>query len=80
MVNKLVTTIGRSVAKRTGSKLIEKINRPFEMLNQEVFGVKPLNVGERETLKCLQNSHNSRDYCKKVGDKVRNNYRKTGNY
>ena len=80
MVNKLITTISRGVAKKTGSKLVEKVSRPFEKLNQEVFGIKPLNIGERETVRCLQNRHNSSDFCKKVGNKVRDNYRKTGNY
>lgn len=46
----------------------------------ETVGIKTLNVGERETVKCLQNPHNSIQKCKSVGDRARKAYHKTGQY
>lgn len=84
MVNKLVTTAGKYVAKKIGSKALDKaietVSSPYRKSKQAVFGFKPLNVGERETVKCLQNPHNSLQHCKSVGDSVRKTYHKTGKY
>ncbi len=84
MVNKLVTTAGMYAAKKIGSKTLDKaietVSAPYRKGKQAVFGFKPLNVGERETVKCLQNPHNSLQHCKSVGDSVRKTYHKTGKY
>lgn len=61
-------------------KQYKKISEPYERLKRKAFGIKPLNVGERETIKCLQNPHNSSSYCKSVGNTVRKTYHKTGKY
>lgn len=84
MITKTIPTIGRYAAKKIGNKAIDKavqkIDEPYKKLKYEAFAIKPLNVGEKETIKCLQNPHNSLDYCKSVGDKVRKTYHKTRKY
>lgn len=84
MVNKTVSTIGKYVAKKVGNKTfdkaIQKISKPYEKLKREAFSIKPLNVGESETIKCLQNPRNSSSYCKSVGNTARKTYQKTGKY
>lgn len=84
MASKAVLTIGQYAAKKIGNKTIDKaiqkISKPYERLKREAFGVKPLNVGERETIKCLQNPHNSSSFCKSVGNTTRKTYHKTGKY
>ena len=76
MVNKLVTTAGMYAAKKIGSKTLDKaietVSAPYRKGNQAVFGVKPLNVGERETVKCFQNPHNILQYCKSGGSNMLN--------
>lgn len=84
MVNKLVTTAGMYAAKKIGSKTfdkaIETVSNPYRKGKQAVFGIKPLNVGEREVIRCLQNPQNTIQHCKSVGDSVRRAYHKTGKY
>ncbi len=84
MVNKIITSVGRYAVKKVGGKavdkFIEKSSEPYRKLKRAAFQIKPLNVGERETIKCLRNPKNSLDYCKSVGDKARRTYRKTGKY
>lgn len=84
MTNKLITMAGKYAAKKvrnkTVNKAMEKISEPYEKFKKEVFGIKPLNVGERETIKCLQNRHNTLDYCKNIGNKVRKAYQKSVKY
>ena len=84
MASKAISTIGKYAAKKIGNKTfdkaIQKISEPYERLKRKTFGIKPLNVGERETIKCLQNPHNSLSYCKSVGNTVRKTYHKTGKY
>ena len=80
MVNKMVTSVGKFVARKAGSKTAEKTFDSYEKLNRAAYGIKPLNVGEKETIRCLQNPHNSLNYCKSVGAKAGNTYRKTGKY
>lgn len=84
MASKATSTIGKYVAKKIGNKTfdkaIQKISEPYERLKRKAFGIKPLNVGERETIKCLQNPHNCSSYCKSVGNTVRKTYHKTGKY
>ncbi len=84
MVNKIVTRAAKYALKRTknrvANKVAEKVIEPYERMNRRLFGISDLNVGERETINCLQNPHNSLDYCKSVGNKVRRKYRKTGTY
>ena len=76
MVNKAVKVI----AKKSGSKALEKISDSYGKFNKSIFGIRPLNVGERETVQCLQNPHNSLERCKSLGDKARIKYQKTGKY
>lgn len=84
MVNKLVTTAGKYAAKKIGSKALEKAFDTYGNFKRkavnETVGIKTLNVGERETVKCLQNPHNSIQKCKSVGDSARKAYHKTGQY
>ncbi len=84
MVNKLATSVGRYAVKKIANKFldkaVERISKPYERLKREVFGIKPLNVGEKELIQCLQNKKNSSNYCKSVGEKVRKVYHKTGKY
>ena len=84
MASKAISTIGKYAAKKIGNKTfdkaIQKISEPYERLKRKAFGIKALNVGERETIKCLQNPHNSSSYCKSVGNTVRKTYHKTGKY
>ncbi len=84
MASKTNLKIGKYAAKKIGNKTfdkaIQKISEPYERLKRKTFGIKPLNVGERETIKCLQNPHNSSSYCKSVGNTVRKTYHKTGKY
>ena len=84
MVNKIVTRAAKYALKRTknrvANKVAEKVIEPYERMNRRLFGISDLNVGERETINCLQNPHNSLDYCKSVGNNVRRKYRKTGTY
>lgn len=84
MASKAIATIGgyiaQKVSNKTVDKAMQKISKPYERLKREIFGIKPLNVGEKETIKCLQNPNNSTYYCKSVGDIARKNYHKTGKY
>ena len=84
MASKAISTIGKYAAKKIGNKTIDKavqkISEPYERLKREAFGIKPLNVGERETMKCLQNPRNSSSYCKSFGNTARKTYHKTGKY
>ena len=84
MTNKAISKIGKYAAKKIGKKTIDKaiqkISKPYERLKREVFGIKPLNIGEKETIKCLQNPNNSLNYCKSVGNTARKAYHKTGKY
>ena len=80
MINKIATSVGKFVAKKTGNKAVEKISEPYEKLNRTAYGIRPLNVGEEETIKCLQNPRNSLSNCKSVGTAARRIYQKTGKY
>lgn len=84
MASKAISTIGRYAAKKIGKKTIDKaiqkIDKSYERLKHEAFGIKPLNIGERETINCLQNPRNSSSYCKSVGNDARKIYHKTGKY
>ncbi len=84
MASKAILTVGKYAAKKIGNKTIDKtiqkMNESYERLKREAFGIKPLNVGERETIKCLQNPRNSSNYCKSVGNASRKSYHKTGKY
>lgn len=84
MASKAITTIGgyiaQKVSNKTVDKAMQKISKPYERLKREIFGIKPLNVGEKETIKCLQNPNNNASYCKSVGDKARKTYHQTGKY
>ena len=84
MVNKLATSVGRyavkKIANKSLDKAVERISKPYERLKREVFGIKPLNVGEKELIQCLQNKKNSSNYCKSVSEKARKVYHKTGKY
>ena len=83
-VNKIITSVGRYAVKKVVGKavdkFIEKSSEPYRKLKRAAFQIKPLNVGERETIQCLRNPKNSLDYCKSVGDKARITYRKTSKY
>ena len=84
MVNKLIVSAGKYAAKKLGNKALEKSfdfygNTKRKAINETVW-LKPLNVGERETIECLKNPRNSLDYCKSMGNKARKSYRKTGKY
>ena len=68
------------ISEKAVDKFIEKSSEPYRKLKRAAFQIKPLNVGERETIQCLRNPKNSLDYCKSVGDKARRTYRKTGKY
>ncbi|MBQ8870698.1 MAG: hypothetical protein IJ019_04910 [Alphaproteobacteria bacterium] len=76
MVNKLIVKAGKYAAKKLGNKALEKAFEPYEKINKTAYGIRPLNIGERETIECLQNPRNSLDYCKSVGNKVRKKYHK----
>lgn len=76
MVSKIVTTAGKYAAKKLGNKALEKAFEPYEKINKTAYGIRPLNVGERETIECLKNPRNSLDYCKSVGNKARKKYHK----
>lgn len=84
MASKAISKIGRYATKKVGNKTIDKaiqkISKPYERLKREVFGIKTLNVGEKETIKCLQNPNTNVSYCKSVGDKARKTYHQTGKY
>lgn len=84
MIGKIVTTTGKFVAKKTGMKVLEKTFDTYGNLKRKTInntiGGKPLNVGERETIKCLQSPHNSLKRCKAVGAAARRAYLKTGKY
>lgn len=84
MASKAISTFGQYAAQKIGNKTIDKaiqkISKPYERLKREAFGIKPLNVGERETIKCLQNPHNRPNDCKSVGNTTRKTYHKTGKY
>ena len=45
MVNKMVTSVGKFVARKAGSKAAEKTFDSYEKLNRAAYGIKPLNVG-----------------------------------
>ena len=57
MASKAISTIGKYAAKKIGNKTfdkaIQKISEPYKRLKRKAFGIKPLNVGERETIKYL---------------------------
>lgn len=75
MVNKIVTKIGKKVAKKTGSKAIKKTSDTIEYFDQRIgWGIKPLNVGEKETIECLKKYPNNLSFCQSIGNKVRDNY------
>lgn len=84
MLNKIVTSVGRYAAKKAGNKVLEKSfdfydNSKRKLINNTVW-VKPLNVGERETIQCLQNPRNRVEYCVSLGNHARRKYQKTGKY
>ena len=55
MASKAISTIGKYAAKKIGNKTfdkaIQKISEPYERLKRKTFGIKPLNVGERNVYK-----------------------------
>lgn len=80
MVNKIVTSAGKFIARKAGSKAAEKTFDSYERVNRAAYGIKPLNIGEKETVRCLQNPRNSLSHCKSVGTATRKAYQKSGKY
>ncbi len=76
MVSKIVTTAGKYAAKNLAIRLWKKHLNHTKKINKTAYGIRPLNVGERETIECLKNPRNSLDYCKSVGNKARKKYHK----
>ena len=75
MVNKIVSTAGKFIAKKSGKALGNKIFDTFDYLNERIAtGSKPLNIGENETLDCYKKYPNDSSHCNKIGDKIRENY------
>lgn len=84
MVSKLISTVGKYAAKKIGNKVLENTFDSYDNIKRKVInnsiGIKPLNVGERETIECLKNRRNSAEFCRSVGNAARKAYRKTGKY
>jgi hypothetical protein len=75
MVNKIVTTVGKFIAKKSGKSLGNKISDTFDYVNERIgMGSKPLNIGENETLDCYKKYPNDVYRCNKIGDKIREEY------
>ena len=84
MVSKIVTSVGRYAIKKIGNKTMEKAwddygNMKRKIIN-ETLGVKPLNVGEDEEMACYRQYPNDTTRCRAVGDRIRDEYRRTGKY
>lgn len=84
MVSKIITTAGRyavkKISNKTINKVVEKINEPFAAFNREILGIKPLNVGEDEEMACYRQYPNDTTRCRAVGDRIREEYHRTGKY
>ena len=83
MVNKIVTMGAKFAAKKIGNKALEKLSDTYDNIHRKVylntFGPKPLNVGEREYIDCLQTSGN-KSQCRNAAQKAVRQYHKTGKY
>ena len=84
MVSKIVTSVGRYAIKKIGNnainKIVEKIDETFAAFNREILSIKPLSVGEDEEMACYRQYPNDTTRCRAVGDRIREEYRRTGKY
>lgn len=81
MMNKIAQTALRTVARQTGSTLLQKTMWPLERLDKEWRGGRPLNVGEDASMRCYRAMPNeSTGFCRKVMEHEINSYRRTGTY
>lgn len=82
-MNKIIKELGKIALKKVKNKSVnkamEKASETYKKIKNEVLGIKTLNVGEKETIKCFKNSRNSVSKCKNIGNKVRKNYHKNKN-
>ncbi len=69
----------KKVKNKSINKVMEKASETYKKIKNEAFGIKTLNVGEKETIKCLKNSRNSVSKCKDIGNKARKSYHKNKN-
>ena len=81
MMNKIAQVAFKTVAKKTGSTILQKAVWPLEKLDKEWSGGRPLNVGEDESMRCYRAMpKDSTGFCKKIMEYEANKYRKTGKY
>ena len=75
MVNKLVTFAAKKAGGKTFEKTIEKASDTYDYIKDRIrWGIKPLNIGEDESLECYRKYPNDKTRCKALGDKIRDNY------
>ena len=81
MLNKIAQAALKTVAKKTGSTVLQKAIWPLERLDKEWSGGRILNVGEDESMRCYRIMPNdSTGFCKKVMEYEIKKYHKTGKY
>ena len=82
-MNKIIQEVGKTALKKVKNKSVnkamEKASETYKKIKNEAFGIKTLNIGKKETIKCLKNSRHSVSKCKDIGNKVRKNYHKNKN-
>ena len=85
MINKIATTVASFALRNVGNtaidKTVQKFNEPYRQFKQEIFGIKPLNVGEDKSMRCYKAMpYDSTGFCQKVFEYEINKYHKTGKY
>lgn len=83
MLDKIAIAGIRFAAKKARNtffdKMAQKSFEPYERFKREVYGVNPLNVGEREFIDCMRRLNNQQQ-CEKVMRNAIEQYYKTGKY
>ncbi len=75
MVNYIATKIGKKVAKKAGGKALKKTFDTLEYIDERIgWGVKPLNIGEKETVECYKQYPKDPKRCQALGNKKRDEY------
>ena len=85
MMNKIATGVAsfalRKIGNATIDKTVQRFNEPYRRFKQETTGIKPLNVGEDESMRCYRAMpYDSTGFCKKVFEYEIDKYYKTGKY
>lgn len=75
MVSKIVTKIGKYVAKKATNETLKNVFDTYDYISDRIsMGARPLNVGEDEEMACYRQYPHDTARCKAIGDKIRYDY------